>query len=99
MMYLPSGEYVGAKSAKLSFVRLVTSFVARLTVKMSPTALRSAENATVWPSGENDGDSGSSTVVIGIRSSIFLVRTFWMSSARSLFVRTKYARRTPFGDH
>ncbi len=30
---------------------------------------------------------------------MFLVSTFWMMSARSLFVRTKYASRSPLGDH
>ena len=68
---------------------LTTSFVCRLIVKMSPTALRSASNATNLPSGENDGDSGSSTDFIGIRSSMFRVSTFWMTSVRSFSVRTK----------
>ena len=57
-----------------------------------------AANATLSPSGENAGDSGSSTVFIGIRYSIFRVRTFWTISVRSFSVRTKYARRSPFGD-
>ena len=66
---------------------------------MSPIAPRSAANAIVLPSGEKLGDSGSSTDFIGIRSSIFAVRTFWMMSVRSFSVRTKYAIRSPFGDH
>ena len=36
-------------------------------MKMSPTPPRSAENATIRPSGEKDGDSGSSTDFIGTR--------------------------------
>ena len=56
---------------------------------MSPMPSCSAANAIVRPSGEKLGDSGSSTVFIGIRSSIFLVRTFWMISVRSFSVRTK----------
>ena len=34
-----------------------------------------------------------------MRCSIFRVSTFWMMSVRSFSVRTKYARRSPFGDH
>ena len=56
---------------------------------MSPTALRSASKATEWPSEEKAGDSGSSTVFIGMRSSILRVSTFWMISVRSFSVRTK----------
>ena len=60
-----------------------------LTVKMSPTALRSASNAMNLPSGENDGDSGSSTDFNGMRSSIARVSTFCTISVRSFSVRTK----------
>ena len=66
---------------------------------MSPTAPRSAANATVRPSGENAGDSGSSTDFIGIRSSILRVSTFSMISVRSFSVLAKKASRSPFGDH
>ena len=66
---------------------------------MSPMALRSALNAIVRPSGEKAGDSGSSTDFAGICSSISRVSTFCTTSARSFSVRTKYASRSPFGDH
>src|SRR5262249_35767903 len=66
---------------------------------MSPIAPRRAENAIVRPSGEKQGDSGSSTDFIGIRISIFLVRTFCTMRLRSFSVLTKYASRSPFGDH
>jgi len=56
---------------------------------MSPTAPRRPAKAIVRPSGENDGDSGSSTDFIGIRSSTFFVSTFWIISERSFSVRTK----------
>ena len=62
-------------------------------------APRSAANAIVLPSGEKLGDSGSSTDFIAIRSSMSLVRTFCTMSVRSFSVRTKYAMRSPFGDH
>src|SRR6478752_6998206 len=51
------------------------------------------------PSGEKSGDSGASTVVSGTRTSIFFVTTFCTISERSFSVRTKYARRSPVGDH
>ena len=56
---------------------------------MSLVPPRSAENATVVPSGENDGDSGSSTNRIGSLTSILRFVTFWTMSARSFSVRTK----------
>ena len=62
-------------------------------------APRSAANAIVLPSGEKLGDSGSSTDFIATRSSMFRVRTFCTMSVRSFSVRTKYAMRSPFGDH
>ena len=52
---------------------------------MSPTALRSASNATERPSGEKAGDSGSSTVFIGIRSSI-VARQHVLDDQRALFL-------------
>lgn len=45
--------------------------------------------ATNPPSGEKDGDSGSSTVFIGMRSSTFWVSTFWTIKLRSFSLRTK----------
>ena len=66
---------------------------------MSRMPPRMAEKATVRPSVEKVGDSGSSTDFMGIRVSIFRVRTFCTMSVRSFSVRTKYARRSPFGDH
>ena len=63
---------------------------------MSLKALRMAEKAMVRPSGEKLGDSGSSSVVIAIRSSIFVVSTFWMMSVRSFSI-LRSRRGDPFG--
>ena len=56
---------------------------------MSSSTPRSAENATSLPSGEKSGDSGASTVFIGMRISIFCETTFCRISERSFSVRTK----------
>src|SRR3954464_11175541 len=98
-MYLPSGAHVGPESAKLSLVMLVICFVSRSRMKMSPTAPCKPAKTIFLPSGEKSGDSGSSTVLISILSSIFLVRTFSMTSVRVFSRRTKYVRRSPLGDH
>ena len=66
---------------------------------MSPVPPRSPATAIVLPSGEKPGDSGSSTDFIGMRISIWRVNTFWTMSVRSFSVRTRYASRSPFGDH
>src|SRR5438309_417531 len=98
-MYFPSGDHVGPESAKLSFVMFVICFVSRSRMKMSPTAPWSPAKTTFLPSGEKSGDSGSSTVLISILSSTFLVSTFWMTSVRVFSLLTKNARRSPLGDH
>ncbi len=56
---------------------------------MSPTPPRSAENATIRPSGEKLGDSGSSTESMATRVSTAPVVTFCTMSVRSFSVRTK----------
>ena len=56
---------------------------------MSLTRPLAAANAMVRPSGEKSGDSGASTVVIGMRTSILRVTTFCTTSERSFSVRTK----------
>ena len=66
---------------------------------MSPMPPRMPATAIVFPSGENAGDSGSSTDFIAMRVSIFRVSTFWMMSVRSFSVRTRYASLSPLGDH
>ena len=63
--------------------------VSRSTVKISPTPPRRPANATVRPSGEKLGDSGSSTDLSAIRASILRVSTFCTISVRSFSVRTK----------
>src|SRR5574341_435568 len=97
MRNLPSGENVGPRSPNSSFVMFVISLVSRLTVKMSPIAPRRAANATVRPSGEMLGDSGSSSEFNSMRCSTFLVRTFCRISDLDFSVRTKYASRSPLG--
>src|SRR5919201_4804976 len=97
-MYLPSGDQVGPESAKLSFVTFVICLVSRSSTNRSPTAPCNPAKTTFLPSGEKSGDSGSSTVLISIISSTFLVNTFWMTSVRVFSRRTKYARRSPLGD-
>ena len=64
---------------------------------MSPTPSRRAAKATVRPSGEKSGDSGSSTISRSIRCSISRDTTFCTTSERCLPFRTKYARRSPPG--
>ena len=56
---------------------------------MSATLPRMPENAISLPSGEKSGDSGASTVVSGMRTSIFCETTFCTISERSFSVRTK----------
>ena len=56
---------------------------------MSVTMPRMPENAMSLPSGEKSGDSGASTVVSGMRTSILRVTTFCTISERSFSVRTK----------
>ena len=56
---------------------------------MSAWLSRMPEKAISLPSGEKSGDSGASTVVSGMRTSIFRDTTFWTISERSFSVRTK----------
>jgi len=66
---------------------------------MSPTPPCSAAKATFRPSGEMSGDSGSSTVLMSIRWSMLRLRMFCRMSVRDFSLRTKYATRSPVGDH
>ncbi len=56
---------------------------------MSALLCRMPENTISLPSGEKSGDSGASTVVNGMRTSILRVTTFCTISERSFSVRTK----------
>ena len=58
-------------------------------MKMSPVPPCSAAKTTRRPSGEMSGDSGSSTVRISMRCSIFRLRTFCRISVLDFSVRAK----------
>src|SRR5688572_21063937 len=67
--------------------------------KISPVADRRPPNSTIDPSGEMFGDSGLSTVSMLKRRSMLPVSTFWMINVLYFSFRTKYAMRSPTGDH
>jgi hypothetical protein len=62
---------------------------------MSPVPPCSAAKATLRPSGEMSGDSGSSTVRMSMRRSMSRLSTFWTMRVRDFSARTKKARKSP----
>src|ERR1035441_4611898 len=59
-MNLPSGEKMGASSYSGSFVRFFTAFDFRSRRKMSRLLPSMPENTMEFPSGDQDGASGTS---------------------------------------